>query len=237
MSIADRVLYEDNHLIVINKLAGEIVQGDKTGDIPLVDAVKDYLKVTYNKPGNVFCGLVHRIDRPVSGAVIFAKTSKALARMNELVKNREITKIYLAVVETAPEVLEQRLTDWLFRNEKANKTFVSHTEKEGYAKAELSYRMVKKLTNYTLLEVALYTGRHHQIRAQLSANGTVIKGDLKYGARRSNRDGSISLHSYKVEFEHPVSHKPVSVTAPLTGEMAKMLGGEFPAIQGDFSCD
>lgn len=230
MSIADRILYEDNHLLIINKLAGEIVQGDKTGDLPLVESVKDYLKVKYNKPGNVFCGLVHRIDRPVSGAVIFAKTSKALARMNELVKNREITKIYLAVVEAVPQIPEQRLTDWLFRNEKANKTFVSHIEKEGYVKAELSYRLVKKLTNYALLEVSLYTGRHHQIRAQLSANGTIIKGDLKYGARRSNRDGSISLHSYKVEFEHPISHTTVSVTAPLTGEMAKMLCDDLPLL-------
>lgn len=223
MPIADRILYEDNHLLIINKLAGEIVQGDKTGDLPMVDSVKEYLKVTYNKPGNVFCGLVHRIDRPVSGAVIFAKTSKALARMNEIVKNREIDKVYLAVVETAPEIPEQRLTDWLFRNEKANKTFVSHTEKADYVKAELSYKIVKKLTNYTVLEVELYTGRHHQIRAQLAANGTVIKGDLKYGARRSNRDGSISLHSYKVAFEHPVTHKPVVVTAPLSGEMARLL--------------
>ena len=224
MSIADRILYEDNHLLIIYKLAGEIVQGDKTGDLPLVESVKDYLKVKYNKPGNVFCGLVHRIDRPVSGAVIFAKTSKALARMNELVKNREITKIYLAVVEAVPQIPEQRLTDWLFRNEKANKTFVSHIEKEGYIKAELSYRLVKKLTNYALLEVSLYTGRHHQIRAQLSANGTIIKGDLKYGARRSNRDGSISLHSYQVTFDHPVRHETVTVTAPLTGEMEKIVG-------------
>ena len=223
MSIADRILYEDNHLLIINKLAGEIVQGDKTGDVPLVDSVKEYLKITYNKPGNVFCGLVHRIDRPVSGAVIFAKTSKALARMNEIVKNRKISKTYLAIVEKAPEIPEQRLTDWLSRNEKANKTIVSHTEKEGYVKAELSYKIVRQLTNYTVLEVELYTGRHHQIRAQLSANGTVIKGDLKYGARRSNRDGSISLHSYKVAFEHPVTHRPVEVTAPLSGEMAKLL--------------
>lgn len=223
MSIADRILYEDNHLLIINKLAGEIVQGDKTGDTPLIDSVKEYLKITYNKPGNVFCGLVHRIDRPVSGAVIFAKTSKALARMNEIVKNREISKTYLAVVETAPQIPEQRLTDWLFRNEKANKTFVSHTEKEGYVKAELSYRVIRQLTNYTVLEVELYTGRHHQIRAQLAANGTIIKGDLKYGARRSNRDGSISLHSYKVAFEHPVSHQPVAVTAPVSDEMARLL--------------
>jgi len=223
MSLADRILYEDNHLLIINKLAGEIVQGDKTGDIPLIDSVKDYLKVKYNKPGNVFCGLVHRIDRPVSGAVIFAKTSKALARMNEIVKNREISKTYLALVEKAPEIPEQRLTDWLYRNEKTNKTFVSHTEKAGYVKAELFYKIIRQLTNYTLLEVELYTGRHHQIRAQLAANGTVIKGDLKYGARRSNSDGSISLHSYKVAFEHPVTHSPIEVTAPLSGEMARLL--------------
>ena len=227
MPIADRILYEDNHLIIVNKLAGEIVQGDKTGDVPLVESVKEYLKVTYNKPGNVFCGLVHRIDRPVSGAVVFAKTSKALARMNEIVKNRQITKIYLALVEKAPEVPEQHLTDYLFRNERENKTYVSHTEKAGYVKAELSYRVLRQLTNYTLLEVELLTGRHHQIRAQLSANGTVIKGDLKYGARRSNRDGSISLHSYRVAFEHPVTHKPVAVTAPLSGEMAKIVGSDY----------
>ena len=227
MLIADRILYEDNHLVIVNKLAGEIVQGDKTGDVPLVDSVKEYLKVTYNKPGNVFCGLVHRIDRPVSGAVIFAKTSKALARMNEIVKNRQITKIYMALVEKAPDVAEQHLVDYLYRNERENKTYVSHTEKAGYVKAELSYRVLRQLTNYTLLEVELLTGRHHQIRAQLSANGTVIKGDLKYGARRSNRDGSISLHSYRVAFEHPVTHSPIAVTAPLSGEMAKIVGSDF----------
>lgn len=224
MEIADRILYEDNHLIVINKMPGEIVQGDKTGDEPLVETVKQYLKVRYNKPGNVFCGLVHRIDRPVSGAVIFAKTSKALARMNEIVKNRQICKTYLALVEKSPDKEEQRLTNYLYRNEKMNKTFVSNVEKSGYVKAELAYRVVKRLQNYTLLEVDLYTGRHHQIRAQLAANGTVIKGDLKYGARRSNRDGSISLHSYRIAFEHPVTHAPVSITAPLTGEMAAICG-------------
>lgn len=224
MDIAKRILYEDNHLIIVNKVAGEIVQGDKTGDVPLVEAVKEYLKITYNKPGNVFCGLVHRIDRPVSGAVIFAKTSKALSRMNEIVKERKITKIYWALVEQSPHVPEQRLTNYLQRNEKANKTYVSHTEKPGFVKAELSYKILRQLTNYTLLEVELYTGRHHQIRAQLAANGTIIKGDLKYGAKRSNKDSSISLHSYKVEFEHPVSHKWVSVTAPLSGEMACLLG-------------
>lgn len=219
MEFSDRILYEDNHLIIVNKLAGEIVQGDKSGDEPLVEIVKRYLKDKYNKPGNVFCGLVHRIDRPVSGAVIFAKTSKALTRMNEIIKNRLISKTYLALVEQPPAIPEQHLTDFLFRNEKLNKTFVSHVEKKDYVKAELSYKIVRQLQRYTLLEVELYTGRHHQIRAQLAANGTIIKGDLKYGARRSNKDGSISLHSYRVAFEHPVTHASVCVTAPLSGEM------------------
>lgn len=223
MSIADRILYEDNHLLIVNKLAGEIVQGDKTGDTPLVDFVKEYLRITYQKPGNVFCGIVHRIDRPVSGAVIFAKTSKALARMNDIVRNRKISKIYLALVENAPIPPEKHLTDYLQRNEQTNKTYVSHTEKKGYVKAELTYRTLYQLNHYTLLEIELFTGRHHQIRAQLAANGTVIKGDLKYGAHRSNKDGSISLHSYKVAFEHPVSHKMIAVTAPLSGQMAKLL--------------
>lgn len=222
MDFSDRILYEDNHLIIVNKLAGEIVQGDKTGDEPLVEIVKRYLKDTYNKPGNVFCGLVHRIDRPVSGAVIFAKTSKALTRMNEIVKNRLISKTYLALVEQPPAIPEQHLTDFLYRNEKLNKTFVSHFVKKDYVKAELSYRIVRQLQHYTLLEVELYTGRHHQIRAQLAANGTVIKGDLKYGAKRSNRDGSISLHSYRVAFKHPVTHAEVTVTAPLSGEMKQI---------------
>lgn len=223
MDIADRILYEDNHLIIVNKLAGEIVQGDKTGDIPLVESVKAYIKEKYNKPGNVFCGLVHRIDRPVSGCVIFAKTSKALSRMNEIVKERKISKIYWALVENAPEKKEDKLIDYLYRNERNNKTYVSATEKKEYVRAELAYTTLKKLTNYTLVEVELYTGRHHQIRAQLSAHGMTIKGDLKYGARRSNRDGSISLHARKVEFEHPVSHEIVSITAPLSGEMRTII--------------
>ncbi|MBO4645152.1 MAG: RluA family pseudouridine synthase [Bacteroidales bacterium] len=223
MELADRILYEDNHLIIINKLAGEIVQGDKTGDIPLVDSVKSYLKEKYNKPGNVFCGLVHRIDRPVSGAVIFAKTSKALSRMNDIVKERKIVKTYLALVEGFPEKEEQLLVHFLYRNEKNNKTYVSPTEKPGYVRAELGYHVIRKLTHYTLLEVDLHTGRHHQIRAQLSANGTAIKGDLKYGARRSNPDGSISLHSYRLAFDHPVSHQHLCISAPPSGEMLKML--------------
>ncbi len=223
MDLATRILYEDNHLIIINKMAGEIVQGDKTGDKPLIDDVKSYLKARYHKEGNVFCGLVHRIDRPVSGVVIFTKTSKALARMNELVKARKITKIYLALTEKAPLIPERTLIDWVQKNEKSNKTHVSHTEKEGWQKAELSYRTLRQLDHYTLLEVTLVTGRHHQIRAQLAANGTIIKGDLKYGAHRSNRDGSISLHAFKVIFEHPVNHKMIEVEAPLSGEMEKIL--------------
>ena len=226
MSIANRILFEDNHLIIINKLAGEIVQGDKTGDIPLIESVKSYLKARYNKPGNVFCGLVHRIDRPVSGAVIFAKTSKALARMNEIVKNREIRKTYWALVEKKPTIADQELVHYVFKNEKNNKTIVSPTPKDGFLMAKLSYKTIQELNHYTLLEVNLYTGRHHQIRAQLSASGTPIKGDLKYGAKRSNTDGSISLHSYKVEFEHPVRHEHVSVTAPLSGEMKQTLKSE-----------
>lgn len=223
MDLATRILYEDNHLIILNKMAGEIVQGDKTGDQPLIDDVKSYLKARYHKEGNVFCGLVHRIDRPVSGVVIFTKTSKALARMNELVKARKITKIYLALTEKAPLIPERTLIDWVQKNEKSNKTYVTHTEKEGWQKAELSYRTLRQLDHYTLLEVTLVTGRHHQIRAQLAANGTIIKGDLKYGAHRSNRDGSISLHASKVIFEHPVNHKMIEVEAPLSGEMEKIL--------------
>ena len=223
MSLADRILFEDNHLIIVNKLAGEIVQGDKTGDTPLVEAVREYLRERYHKPGNVFCGLVHRIDRPVSGAVVFAKTSKALARMNELMKSRDIRKTYLALVEGKPAVGSQELVSYLRKNEQNNKSYVSPTPKEGYVKAELSYTTVYPLDRYTLLEVNLHTGRHHQIRAQLAALGHPIKGDLKYGARRSNADGSISLHSYRVQFDHPVRHEQVSVVAPLTGELQRLV--------------
>ena len=212
--LEERILFEDNHLIVVNKLSGEIVQGDKTGDTALVDDVREYIRKKYDKPGNVFCGLVHRIDRPVSGVVIFAKTSKALARMNLLVKERKIEKIYWAVVEGRPEVPEAELTHFVRRNEKLNKTFVSDIQKDGWQQAALSYKTLFQGDRYTLLEVSLHTGRHHQIRAQLSAIGVPIKGDLKYGARRSNPDGSISLHARKVSFVHPVTKLPVSVIAP-----------------------
>lgn len=211
--LQDRILYEDNHLLIVNKRAGEIVQGDQTGDKPLLELVRDYIRVKGNKPGNVFCGLVHRIDRPVSGAVIYAKTSKALARMNDMVKNRQIRKIYWAIVEGCPEKQEDKLVHYISKNEKLNKSFVSVTEKPGWRKAELDYTVLGVSERYSLLEIELMTGRHHQIRAQLSALGHPIKGDLKYGARRSNEDGSIALHAHQLIFEHPVSHVVVDVIA------------------------
>lgn len=212
-SINERILYEDNHLVIVNKIAGEIVQGDKTGDEPLLEMVRDYIRVKYEKPGNVFCGLVHRIDRPVSGAVIFAKTSKALERMNQLVKDRKIRKIYWALVEGCPEKESDTLTHYLKKNEKLNKSFCVSETTEGAQKAVLSYQLLKKFERYSLLEVELFTGRHHQIRVQLSAMGYCIKGDLKYGAKRSNPDGSISLHAHQLVFEHPVSHQLIDVVA------------------------
>jgi 23S rRNA pseudouridine1911/1915/1917 synthase len=221
--IQARVLFEDNHLILVNKCAGEIVQGDKTGDVPLIEKVRIYLKIKYNKPGNVFCGLVHRIDRPVSGIVIFAKTSKMLARMNLLLRERKISKIYWAIVENKPLEEEKRLIHYLQKNEKLNKSFVSPIEKEGYQKAELSYKTISELKNYTLLEVELFTGRHHQIRAQLASCKIPIKGDLKYGAKRSNPDGSISLHARKVIFEHPVSRINIIVEAAMMGDNKKIF--------------
>ena len=213
-TIENRILYEDNHLIIINKLAGEIAQGDKTGDEPLLEKVRAYLKKRYQKPGNVFCGLVHRLDRPVSGCIVFAKTSKGLERMNALVKNREFSKIYWAIVEGKPEIEEQRLTHYLQRNEKLNKSFVSATEKKDSQKAELNYRTLWVGDHYSLLEVTLHTGRHHQIRAQLSFIGLPIKGDLKYGAKRSNAGGNISLHARQIAFIHPVTKKEITVLAP-----------------------
>ena len=212
--ISSRILYEDNHLLIVNKRAGEIVQGDKTGDEPLLELVRQYIKVSANKPGNVFCGLVHRIDRPVSGAVIFAKTSKALARMNAMVKDRTLEKTYWAIVEQAPEEPEGTLVHYLRKNERTNTSEVSKVEREGWQRAELSYRLIASGDRYHLLEVDLHTGRHHQIRAQLSAIGCPIKGDLKYGARRSNEDGSISLHARRLRFEHPVRHEAIEVMAP-----------------------
>ena len=208
------VLYEDNHIIIVNKASGEIVQGDKTGDTPLVEIVRAYIKEKYNKPGNVFCGLTHRLDRPVSGVVIFAKTSKALERINNMLQKHEIKKTYWAIVKNTPKQAEGTLVNYLVRNEKQNKSYAYNTEKPNSKRAELNYKVIGKSDNYTLLEVNLITGRHHQIRCQLAAMGCPIKGDLKYGFDRSNPDGSISLHARSVEFTHPVSKELIHVEAP-----------------------
>jgi len=214
--VSERIIYEDNHIIIVHKLSGEIVQEDQTGDEPLSEKIRTYLKEKYQKPGNVFVGIVHRIDRPVSGLVIYAKTSKGLMRMNEVFKFRKIRKFYHALVEQKPELLEQTLEQYIQKNEKLNKSFVSNEPKEGYVNASLHYKYLQPTQNYHLLEVELFTGRHHQIRAQLAANGMCIKGDLKYGAKRSNPDGSISLQAQKVIFEHPVAKKMIEVETPIS---------------------
>ena len=205
------VVYEDNHIIVVNKKAGEIVQGDKTGDTPLSDMVKAYLKEKYHKPGNVFCGVVHRIDRPVSGLVIFAKTSKALERLNQMLREGKIHKTYHALVEGHPEKDEDLLENYLISNSRLNKTFVTDADNPEGKLSRLKYRTLQKLDRYTLLEIELLTGRKHQIRAQLSAMGHPIKGDLKYGARRSNKDGGISLEAHRINFVHPVSKETIDL--------------------------
>jgi len=209
------VLYEDNHLIVVNKQSGDIVQGDKTGDKPLPEYIKDYLREKYNKPGNIFCGVIHRLDRPVTGIVIFAKTSKALARMNQLFRDKEIQKTYWALVENKPKEHSGRLENYLIKNQKNNKSRVCSKNTDRSLKASLNYKIIKSLDRYTLLEVKPITGRHHQIRVQLSHIGSIIKGDLKYGAKRSNKDASISLHAREIDFIHPVKKVPVRVVAPL----------------------
>ena len=211
----DQILYEDNHLLLVNKRAGELVQGDKSGDPCLVDEIKAFIKERDNKPGNVFCGLVHRLDRPVSGVVIFAKTSKALSRMNALVKDRAIEKTYWAVSKNCPEPMEGTLRNWLSRNEKMNKSFVvADGTKDNAKEAVLNYKVIGKSEGgYYLIEVNLHTGRHHQIRCQLANIGCPIKGDLKYGAPRTNPDGSISLHARSLSFVHPVSHININVHA------------------------
>lgn len=209
------VVYEDNHIIVVNKDSGEIMQGDKTGDTPLSDIVKEYIRQKYNKPGNVFLGVVHRLDRPVSGLVVFAKTSKALTRLNEMFRTNSVHKTYWAITRNTPPQPSGRLEQWIVRNEKQNKSYVYNREVPNSKKAVLEYSTIGTSDNYTLIEVRLMTGRHHQIRCQLAAMGCPIKGDLKYGARRSNPDGSISLMSRHVEFIHPVSKETVSLSAPL----------------------
>ncbi len=213
-----KVLYEDNHIIVINKAAGEIVQGDKTGDESLCETMKAYIKEKYAKPGNVFIGLPHRLDRPVSGIVVFAKTSKALERLNRMFSEGSVKKIYWALTKGTPNPAEAELESWILRNEKMNKSFSYPKEVKGSKRAILHYRLAAASQNYNLIEVELKTGRHHQIRCQLSSIGCPIKGDLKYGAQRSNPDGSISLHARYIEFTHPVSKQLIAITAPLPGD-------------------
>ena len=210
-----QVVYEDNHIIIVYKESGEIVQGDKTGDEPLAEKVKAYLKEKYAKPGLVFLGIVHRLDRPVSGLVMFARTSKALTRLNDMFRHGDIHKTYWAVVPDKPEESEGTLEHWLTRNEKQNKTYAYYHEVPGSKKAILNYRMIGQTERYYLLEINLLTGRHHQIRCQLAEMGCPIKGDLKYGARRSNPDGSISLLAHRLEFIHPVKKEPIVVESPL----------------------
>ncbi|WP_029033450.1 RluA family pseudouridine synthase [Salinimicrobium terrae] len=209
-----QVLYEDNHVIIVSKRAGDIVQGDKTGDVPLSEVVKEYIKIKYNKPGNVYLGVVHRLDRPTSGIVLFAKTSKALPRLNKLFKDKDVKKTYWAIVKNAPPKQEDTLVHYMKRNPKQNKSYAHLKEVPDSKKAILEYRVLKSLNNYYLIEVDLHTGRHHQIRSQLSAIGCPIKGDLKYGFDRSNKDGSIHLHAHKLAFEHPVKKEMLEVIAP-----------------------
>ena len=209
------VVYEDKHIVVVNKTSSEIVQGDKTGDTPLSEMVKQYLKEKYNKPGNVFIGVTHRLDRPVSGLVVFAKTSKALPRLNEMFRNGEVKKTYWAIVKECPKETEGELVHYLVRNEKQNKSYAYDKEVKNSKKAVLHYKLIGHSQNYYLLEVDLKTGRHHQIRCQLAKMGCPIKGDLKYGSPRSNPDGSICLHARTVQFVHPVSKEMIRLTAPV----------------------
>lgn len=210
------VLYEDNHIIAVNKTCNEIVQGDKTGDTPLSETVKAYIKAKYNKPGEVFLGVTHRLDRPTSGVVLFARTSKALTRLNEMFKSHEqIRKTYWAIVQGAPTQPEARLENWLIRNEKQNKSYIAQPGAKDAKQAVLSYKTLVKGEHYSLLEINLETGRHHQIRCQLAAIGCPVKGDLKYGAKRSNPDGGICLHARQIAFVHPVSKQDICIVAPV----------------------
>lgn len=208
------VLYEDNHIIAINKKPSDIVQGDKTGDRPLGEFVKDYIKKKYNKPGDVFLGVVHRLDRPVSGVILFARTSKSLSRLNELFRSKQVQKTYWAVVKNKPNPTKDILVHYLKKNQQKNKSTAFNKEENSTLKSELNYKLIKSLDNYHLLEVLPRTGRHHQIRVQLSKIGSPIKGDIKYGSDRTNKDASIHLHARKIEFVHPVKKVPVSITAP-----------------------
>ena len=217
------VIYEDNHIIVVNKRAGEIVQGDRTGDIPLSETVKEYIRGKYDKPGNVFCGVVHRIDRPVSGLVIFARTSKALERLNRMLRDGEIHKTYWALVEGHAEREEAELENWLFSDGRINKTFIADSGHRDAKLSRLRYRTIARGDRYTLLEVNLLTGRKHQIRAQLAAIGHPIKGDLKYGARRSNPDGGISLQAHSIGFIHPVSKQQIKLEISPLEDASRLL--------------
>ena len=212
------ILYEDNHLIAVNKRVSDIVQGDKTGDKPLTEHVKDYIKHKYNKPGEVYLGLPHRLDRPTSGIVIFARTSKALVRLNKMFQEKDLKKVYWAIVSKAPDTLEGNLEHYLSKNEKQNKSYVFEEEKPQSKKAILLYQTIAKSDHYTLLEIILKTGRHHQIRAQLSKIGSPIKGDLKYGAKRSNPDKGISLHARQLQLIHPVKKELLNIIAPVPNE-------------------
>lgn len=219
MDIGEQILYEDNHLIAINKRTGQIVQSDKTGDRCLPDDIKDFIRVRDNKPGNVYCGVVHRLDRPVSGVVVFAKTSKALTRMNSLIQKHEMQKTYWALCKSAPPAEQGTLVNWLLRNEKQNKSYVVAPGTNRAKEAVLDYHLLGITDGgYHLLEIDLHTGRHHQIRCQLAHIGCVIRGDLKYGAERSNPDGGISLHARKISFIHPVRKEPLTITAPVPDE-------------------
>lgn len=209
------VLFEDNHIIAINKRCGDIVQGDKTKDTPLSDIVKSYLKKKYSKPGNVFLGVIHRLDRPTSGVVLFAKTSKSLSRLNKMFKENKVDKYYLAITKNKPRKSEERLVHWLRKNEKINKSTHFSRKSENSKKAILHYKLIKQLEKYSVLEIKLETGRHHQIRCQLKAIGCPVRGDLKYGYERSNKDGGIDLHAKKIIFNHPVSKISVTIDAPV----------------------
>ena len=213
-----QVVYEDNHIIIVSKRSGEIVQGDKTGDEPLSETVKQYIKAKYHKPGNVFLGVVHRLDRPVSGLVVFAKTSKALSRLNNMFRDGEVHKTYWAIVKNKPRLEEAELVNWIVRNEKQNKSYAYDTERPNAKKAVLHYKVIARSDRYYLLEVDLKTGRHHQIRCQLAHMGCPIKGDLKYGFDRSNRDGGISLHARSAALIHPVSKQSLCIEAPVPND-------------------
>ena len=213
--ISSRLLYEDNHLIAINKKSSEIVQGDRTGDVTMPDEIKAYLKNKYNKPGNVFCGVIHRLDRPTSGVILFARTSKGLERMNKQFREKITRKTYWAILENKPQQQKGTLVHFLKKNEKQNKSYVSNKDSKGSKEAILSYTIISSSDRYHLVEVELKTGRHHQIRAQFSSIGCCVKGDLKYGGKRSNQDGSICLHSRKLMFNHPTTQEEITITAPI----------------------